>query len=57
MPRLRLAKVHVQPIFVLDDGVDVVEVEHPPVTVPASEWPTYSNERFSAGGRGMAESA
>ena len=36
----------VQPVFVLDDGVNITEVEQPPVAIPAAEWPTYSNERF-----------
>ena len=46
MKRIRLVKVLVQPVFVLDDGENVTELEHPPVAIPASEWPTYSNERF-----------
>lgn len=46
MPKLRLVKVHVQPVFVLDDGDSITEVEHQPITVPAAEWPTYSSERF-----------
>lgn len=48
MPKLRLVKVHVQPVFVLDDGENITEVEHPAVTIPAAEWPTYSSERFPA---------
>lgn len=48
MSKLRLVKVHVQPVFVLDDGNSITEVEHAPVTIPASEWPTYSGERFPA---------
>jgi hypothetical protein len=44
--RLRLVKVAVQPFFVLDDGETIVEVEHPATVIPASEWPTYSSERF-----------
>jgi hypothetical protein len=44
--RIRLLKVAVQPYFVLDDGTNVVEVEHPPTVIPAAEWPTYSSERF-----------
>jgi hypothetical protein len=47
-PRLRLVKVLVQPVFLLDDGEDVTELEHPAVAIPASEWPTYSSERFPA---------
>ena len=46
MSRLRLIKVIVQPVFVLDDGENIAEVEHAAVVIPASEWPTYSAERF-----------
>lgn len=48
MPKLRLVKVLVQPVFVLDDGENVTELEHPAVAIPAAEWPTYSSERFPA---------
>lgn len=48
MPKLRLVKVIVQPVFVLDDGEQITEVEHGPVIIPASEWPAYSGERFPA---------
>jgi len=44
--RLRLVKVLVQPVFVLDDGENVTEIDHQPIVIPAAEWPTYSNERF-----------
>lgn len=44
--RIRLVKVVVQPVFMIDDGVNITEVEQPPVAIPAAEWPTYSNERF-----------
>lgn len=46
MPKLRLLKVIVQPVFVLDDGESITEVQHQPVAIPANEWPTYSSERF-----------
>lgn len=46
MRRLRLVKVIVQPVFVLDDGEDIVEINHQPTVIPASEWPTYSSVRF-----------
>lgn len=46
MKRLRLVKVLVQPVFVLDDGENVEEIEHPPIAIPAADWPTYSGERF-----------
>lgn len=44
--KLRLVKVIVQPVFVLDDGENVSEVENSIVAIPAAEWPTYSSERF-----------
>ena len=46
MPELRLVKVVVQPVFILDHGTHVSEVDHPPVVIPADEWSTYSSERF-----------
>jgi hypothetical protein len=45
-PKLRLVKVLVQPVLVLDDGQTIEEVDHPAVVIPADEWPTYSSERF-----------
>lgn len=48
MPKIRLVKVAVHPMFVLDDGENVTELEHPVVVIPAAEWPTYSSERFPA---------
>lgn len=39
-------KVIVQPVFMLDDGTTLTEVEHPPTVIPAEEWATYSGERF-----------
>ena len=47
MARLRLLKVIVQPVFVLDDGEHLVEQVADPVAVPAAEWPTYPNQGFS----------
>lgn len=44
--QLRLVKVAVQPFFVLDDGETIEEVEHQVTMIPASEWATYSSERF-----------
>ncbi len=52
MPKLRLVKVAVQPFFVLDDGETITELEHQATVIPASEWPSYSSERFP---REMAE--
>lgn len=45
--RLRLVKVVVQPVFVLDDGESLTEVEHGPTVIPAAEWSTYSSVRFA----------
>lgn len=45
-PRIRLVKVIVQPVFVLDYGDRIEEIDHPPVLVPEADWPTYSNIRF-----------
>lgn len=47
MKRLRLLKVVCQPVFVLDDGDELIEHSAEPVTVPAAEWPTYPVERFA----------
>jgi hypothetical protein len=46
MPRIRLVKVVIQPVVMLEEDGELVEVDHPPVVVPAAEWPTYSSERF-----------
>lgn len=46
MKRLRLVKVKVQPVFMFDDGETLSEIDHPVTEIPASEWPTYSSERF-----------
>jgi hypothetical protein len=47
-PQLRLVKVIVQPVFILDHGTHVTEVEHAPIAIPADEWPSYSGGRFPA---------
>lgn len=44
--KLRLLRVQVQPVFVIDDGETLEDVEHGVITIPAAEWPTYSSERF-----------
>lgn len=44
--KVRLLKVVVQPVFVLDDGEELTEMQHPATVIPAAEWPTYSSERF-----------
>lgn len=45
-PQVKLVKVLVQPVFVLDHGDHLEEVDHPVVAIPADEWPSYSGERF-----------
>jgi len=44
--KIRLVKVIVQPVFMLDDGTNLTEIEHAATAIPAEEWPTYSSERF-----------
>ena len=44
--KLRLLKVVVQPVFLLDDGETLIELQHPSTAIPAAEWPAYSSERF-----------
>lgn len=39
--KLRLVKVIVQPILVLDDGKTLTEQTVQPITVPAAEWGAY----------------
>jgi hypothetical protein len=45
--RLRLLKVICQPVFVVDDGENLLEQAAEPVVVPAAEWPTYPTEGFA----------
>jgi hypothetical protein len=47
--RLRLLKVIVQPVFVVDDGEFLTEHTAEPVEVPAAEWPTYATTQFAVG--------
>jgi hypothetical protein len=46
-PRLRLLKVVVQPVFVLDDGETLTEQPAQPVEVSAAEWPGFATGRFA----------
>lgn len=46
--RLRLLKVIVQPVFVVDDGETLTEQPAQPVIVPAAEWPGYAAGRFAS---------
>lgn len=47
--RLRLLKVIVQPVFVVDDGTSLTEHSAQPVTVTAAEWPGYATGPFVEG--------
>ena len=46
MKRLRLVKVIVQPVFVLDDGESLEEVTAQPLPVTAQDWPTFATDTF-----------
>ncbi len=41
-PKLRLLKVLVQPIYVLDDGEHLTEQIAEPITIAARAWPTWA---------------
>lgn len=49
-PRLRLVKVVVQPVLVLDDGDTLQEVQSTAVEVMAADWSRWSAESFSEPG-------
>jgi hypothetical protein len=42
MPRLRLLKVVVQPVLVLDDGETLTEQVAEPIEVSVNDWPTFA---------------
>lgn len=46
--RVRIVKVLVQPVVMIDDGETLEEFEHAPIVVSAADWPAYSGERFPA---------
>ena len=46
MKRLRLVKVIVQPVFVVDDGDTLTELPADPSTVSAAAWPAFAAEGF-----------
>ena len=52
--RLRLLKVVVQPVFVIEgpDG-ELEELRAEPVEVGAREWPTFATGRFEEGTRAL----
>lgn len=45
--KLRLLKVICQPVFVLDDGTNLLEQAAEPVVVSAADWPTYPTKGFA----------
>jgi hypothetical protein len=49
MSRLRLLKVVVQPVFVVDDGDQLREQPAQPVTVSPEDWPTFATTTFVDG--------
>ncbi len=49
MSRLRLLKVIVQPVFVVDDGEQLIEQPAQPVTVSPQDWPTFATTTFVEG--------
>ncbi len=55
MTRLRLLKVMVQPVFVLDDGEQLTEMSAQPVAVPPADWPTFATTKFLEGVHALAD--
>lgn len=49
MSRLRLLKVVVQPVFVMDDGEQLHEHPAQPVAVSPADWPTFATTTFVEG--------
>jgi hypothetical protein len=47
--RIRLLKVIVQPVFVVDDGERLIEQVAEPVTVNPTDWPTFATTTFVEG--------
>jgi hypothetical protein len=47
--KLRLLKVMVQPVFVVDDGENLAEHTAETVAVAAADWPTFATTTFAAG--------
>lgn len=44
--KLRLLKVFVQPMFVLDDGDSLREVQHPTIEVKGGDWREWSTTAY-----------
>lgn len=55
MIKLRLLKVIVQPIFVIDDGETLTEKIMEPIIVDSLEWPTFADNRFVQGVKYLSE--
>lgn len=47
-PKLRLVKMLVQPVFVLDHGTHLQDIAEEAREIPAADWPQYSGETFPA---------
>lgn len=47
VPPLAVEDFVVQPVFVLDDGTNLKELQAEAVVVSPAEWPTYAIERFA----------
>lgn len=45
--RLRLLKVIVQPVFVVDDGENLTELSAQPMSVSSTEWPVFATTGFA----------
>jgi len=55
MRKLRLLKVIVQPVFVVDDGEQLVEQTAEPVVVLPADWPTFATTAFLDGVQQLQE--
>lgn len=49
MRKLRLLKVIVQPVFVVDDGDQLIEQTAEPIVVSPADWPTFATTAFLEG--------
>lgn len=53
--RVRLVKVIVQPVVVVDDGETLTEHVADPLVVPAKEWGAFDSEGFQRAMAGLSE--
>lgn len=44
--KVRLVKVLVKPVFMLDYGDKLEEVDHDTIEISAIDWPIYSSDKF-----------